>query len=87
MGLTQTAVEEAFEAIIEDNNLMFDKDFMMNIFSGIADNVEPFQAYLQFMFEEKMSDGLSRNDDDSLSVGSNMCSSVIPFMSRYLRDQ
>ena len=66
MGLTLTAMEEAFEAIVQDGELMFDEDFMMNIFSGIADKVDPFQAYLHFMSEEKMSDAPSRNDDDKV---------------------
>ncbi len=49
---------------------------MMNIFSGIADKVDPFQAYLHFMFEEKMSDAPSRNDDDKVYPWDLICAAV-----------
>jgi hypothetical protein len=53
MGRTVDLMEEAFEKIANDGEMMLDKEFMMNIFEPIADQVEPFAEYLEFIFENK----------------------------------
>jgi hypothetical protein len=53
MGQTVDLTEEAFEKIANDGEIMLDKDFMMNIFEPIVDQVEPFAEYLEFIFENK----------------------------------
>ena len=42
MGRTVDLMEEAFEKIANDGEMMLDKEFMMNIFEPIVDQVEPF---------------------------------------------
>jgi hypothetical protein len=62
MGNTFRLMERAFESIIDNGELMLDEDFMMNeLFSDIAETVDdPFKTYLEYMFEEKLSNaGLS----------------------------
>jgi hypothetical protein len=46
-------MEEAFEKIANDGEMMVDKEFMMNIFEPIVDQVEPFAEYLEFIFKNK----------------------------------
>jgi hypothetical protein len=46
-------MEEAFEKIANNGEMMLDKEFMMNIFEPIVDQVEPFVEYLEFIFENK----------------------------------
>jgi hypothetical protein len=58
MGQTVDLMEEAFETIANDGEMMFDKEFMMNIFEPIVDQVEPFAEYLGFTFENKEGHGL-----------------------------
>ncbi len=53
MGRTVDLMEEAFEKIANDGGMMLDKEFMMNIFEPIVDQVEPFAEYLGFIFENK----------------------------------
>jgi hypothetical protein len=56
MGCTVNMLEDAFTKISSDGSLILDKDFMMNIFANIVNEVEPFEKYLHFMFKEKASD-------------------------------
>ncbi len=42
MGRRVDLMEEAFEKIANDGEMMLDKEFMMNIFEPIVDQVEPF---------------------------------------------
>ena len=44
-----------FEGIVEDGMLMLDESYMMDMFSSIADKVDPFKDYLDFMFTQKLS--------------------------------
>jgi hypothetical protein len=53
MGRTIDLMEEAFEKIANDGQMMLDNEFMMNIFEPIVDQVEPFAEYLEFIFENK----------------------------------
>jgi len=55
MGCTLDMLEDAFIKISCDGTLLLDEDFVMNIFSDIVDEVEPFDKYLNFMFNEKSS--------------------------------
>jgi hypothetical protein len=42
MGRTVDLMEEAFEKIENDEEMMLDEEFMMNIFEPIVDQVEQF---------------------------------------------
>jgi hypothetical protein len=64
MGRTVDMLEEAFIKISSDGALLLDKDFMMNIFSDIVDEVEPFDKYLNFMFNKKSSNPVGTRDSD-----------------------
>jgi hypothetical protein len=63
MGKALDLMERAFKSIIDNGELMLDEDFRMNeLFSDIAKTVNPFKTYLEYMFEEKLSNaGLSRD--------------------------
>ncbi len=53
MGQTVDLMEEAFEKIANDGEMMLVEEFMMNIFEPIVDQVEPFAEYLEFVFKNK----------------------------------
>jgi hypothetical protein len=55
MGKALDAMEEAFEAIIDNGELILDEDFMMNIFSELTEKIDPFKDYMEYMFEDKLS--------------------------------
>lgn len=42
MGMALDAMEAAFQEIVDNGELLFDEDFMMNIFSEISNVVDPF---------------------------------------------
>ena len=42
MGMALDAMEAAFQEIVDNGELLFDEDFMMNIFSEISNAVDPF---------------------------------------------
>jgi hypothetical protein len=44
MGCTLDMLEDAFIKISSDGTLLLEKDFVMNIFSDIVDEVEPFDS-------------------------------------------
>jgi hypothetical protein len=48
-------IEGCFEDIVENGMLMLDESHMMDIFSSIAEKVDPFKDYLDFMFTQKLS--------------------------------
>ena len=50
---------------------MLQEDFMMNIFCKLQDQIDPFDEYLTFVFEDKMSKPVS----GSVALGNK----VIPF--------
>ena len=55
MGCTVEILEDAFTKISVSGLLVLDEDFTMTIFSDISDEVEPFEKYLHYMFNEKAS--------------------------------
>jgi hypothetical protein len=55
MGCTVDMLEDAFTKISVSGLLILDEDFMMTICSDISDEVEPFEKYLHYMFNEKAS--------------------------------
>eukprot|EP00956_Cyclotella_meneghiniana_P008423 scaffold11328_cov66-Cyclotella_meneghiniana.AAC.8 len=68
MGKALDTLEAAFEAIIEDPSKFLDEDFMMGLFSEISDKVDPFKAYLEYMFEEKLGNVVVNSKDDEDKV-------------------
>jgi hypothetical protein len=55
MGKALDAMEKAFEQILDNGELIFDEDFMMNqMFVELSETIDPFKRYLEFMFEEKL---------------------------------
>jgi len=48
-------VYDVFVELEADGSKGVDADYMLNIFSSIGDEVEPFKKYLEYMFEEKES--------------------------------
>ncbi len=57
-------LEDAFIKISSDDALIIDKDFVMNIFSDIVEEVEPFDKYLNFMFNKKSSNPVGTRNRD-----------------------
>lgn len=55
MGTLLVFMEECFEGIVEDDMLMLDELYMIDMFSSIADKVDPFKDYLDFRFTQKLS--------------------------------
>ena len=67
MGSALDAMEESFEMILDNGELIFDEDFMMNqMFAKLTSTIDPFRQYLEFMFEEKLSSAPSGNDEDKV---------------------
>ena len=71
MGKALDLMETSFESIVDDPKLILDEEFMMGIFSDISDKVDPFQEYLLYMFEEKLS--------PTISKGSSIDDKVLPY--------
>jgi len=65
MGRTLDMLEDAFIKISSDDALLLDEDFVMNIFSDIVNEVEPFDKNLNFMFNEKSSNPVGTKDRDN----------------------
>lgn len=57
-------MEVAFEKIAKDVTLLLDKDFMMNIFAPISQNVGDFKKHLDHIFGEKQSFAFGTCNDD-----------------------
>ena len=55
MGTMLVLMEAHVEVIADDGTLMVNEDYMMDMFLTIADMVNPFNIYLQFMFTGKLS--------------------------------
>jgi hypothetical protein len=68
MGKALDIMESAFESIIDDPSKFLDEDFMMGLFTEITTKVDPFKAYLEYMFEEKLGNIVvnSTSDDDKI---------------------
>ena len=59
MGSIIDLLEDAMEKIAGNGDLMLQEDFMMNIFHQLQDQIDPFDEYLTFVFEDKMSKPVS----------------------------
>ena len=55
MGDVVDTLEAAMEEIAGDGKLMLNEDFVMNIFSKFQEKIDPFDEYLAYIFEEKLS--------------------------------
>ena len=55
MGTMLDLMEAHFEMIADEDTLMVNEDYMMDMFLTITDKDNPFNNYLQFMFTEKFS--------------------------------
>ena len=66
MGSVLDLMEDRFEEI--SGSLMMNDDYMMDMFSSIAINVDPFAKYLEFMFTEKQSISVAgrKSDDENI---------------------
>jgi hypothetical protein len=49
-------LEEKMMEVADDGSKMLDKKYIMNMFSDLKQQIDPFDEYLHFIFEEKMSD-------------------------------
>ena len=59
MRLVVDLLEDAMEKIAGNGDLMLQEDFMMNIFRQLQDQIDPFDEYLTFVFEDKIRKPLS----------------------------
>ena len=68
MGSVLDLMEDRFEEISSDGSLMMNEDYMMDMFSSIAINVDPFAEHLEFMFTEKQSKPVAgcKSDDENI---------------------
>jgi hypothetical protein len=55
IGKLLDIMENWFEEISKKGELLLNESFMMHMFLEIADQVDPFATYLEFMFTEKQS--------------------------------
>lgn len=56
MCIMVDAMDNAFQAIRADSSLILDEEFMMEkIFSEISSKVDPFKAYLEYSYGQKLS--------------------------------
>ena len=49
-------MEQTINKITTDNSQILDEHFMMEMFTEISNHVDPFNAYLEYMLSEKLSD-------------------------------
>jgi hypothetical protein len=68
MGSVLDLMEDRVEEISSDSSLIENEDYMMDMLSSIAVNVDPFAEYLEFMFTEKQSKPVagSKSDDENI---------------------
>ena len=59
-------MDNAFREIQVGNKNITDEDFMFNIFAPIAQKVEPFRQYLEYMFKHRASRqiGIFNNEEN-----------------------
>ena len=58
-------LDNVFGEIADKGHLLLDEDFMMGIFKPLIAKIPPFQQYLTYMFDERMSCLVgSRQEDD-----------------------
>ena len=72
MGRALDLLEDAFEKIRDNGELLLDEEFMMNIFNDLSEQIKPFNDYLEYIFNEKKGAAVGRRKkpDDGLNEGS-----------------
>ena len=73
MGDVVDTLESVMEEVAENGELFLNKDFIMNIFSDLRKQIDPFDEYLTYIFEERSSN-LVGGWSTTLSEGK-----VVPF--------
>jgi hypothetical protein len=58
MGNVLVLMENAFPKINNDSSFIIDEEFMMEVSAQISNIFDPFQAYLTYMFSEKLSNNV-----------------------------
>ena len=67
MSRVADMLEKAMEEVASDGLKFLDDDFIMNIFNEIVEQVDPFEEYLNYIFEEQQSYPVgSRDKDDAM---------------------
>ena len=61
MGRMLDIMEDRFQEISRNRELLSDEEFMMDMFVEIENKVDPFAEYLDFMFTEKQSRCVGRS--------------------------
>ena len=74
MGRAADMLQTALEAIEADPHLFLDQDFMFGIFDKLIDELPPFKAYLEYMYESK-----------AMSLVGSSATNILPLAS--LRDE
>ena len=60
-------MDDAFEKVSIDGNLLLDEDFMMGIFDPLVRTMPPFEEYLNYIFDGKTSSPVgSRSEEDKI---------------------
>ena len=65
MGVVVDTIEDKMMMVVNDGSLFLDESFMMIIFSDLSEQIEPFQQYLQYIFEEKQSNPVGSRSDEN----------------------
>ena len=55
-------VDNKLKEIVESPDSFLDHDFMMNIYEDLREEMTPFDEYLSYMFEQKQSPTLDKED-------------------------
>jgi len=71
MGNVLDLMGSAFTKINDDNSLIINEEFMMEMFAKNSNTVDPFQAYLTYMFSEKLS--------NNVIPGNSLDENVLPY--------
>ena len=53
MPMSLDLMDDAFELVSIDGNILLDEDFMMGIFDTLVRTMLPFEEYLDYMFDKK----------------------------------
>ncbi len=62
MGRAVQLLYDAFVSIQENGSLLLDHDFIMNIFSSLYTELQPFKEYLDYHLEEKEGNVIGSDD-------------------------
>jgi len=67
MPMSLDLMDDAFELVSIDGNILLDEDFMMGIFDTLVRTMLPFEEYLNYMFDKKRSRPVgSRAEEDKI---------------------